>query len=116
MTQLAISLRNTLVDAWGSVSYEVSLHDGDPGSDGSNEIGGVSRQSVSFADASEGFAEADSDIVFNDVPGDGTEVTHVSLWDDTGDFLSGGETTSEEFSNPGSYTLTELTIAINNPS
>ena len=115
MTQLSVGLRNTLTDAWASETYEVALHDGDPGDDGSNEIEGADRQEVSFNDASGGTAVADSDIVF-EVPGDGTEVTHVSVRDEEGDFLSGGSTTSETFSNPGTYTLNELTLAINNPS
>ena len=117
MAQLAVRLRNELSDAWASGAYEVSLHDGDPGEEGDNELedGGYSRQSVSFNSASGGSAEA-ADVVVFDVPGDGTEVTHVGVWYEDGDFQSGGETTSETFSNPGTYTLTELELSINTPS
>ncbi|GAB3693607.1 phage tail fiber protein [Nocardiopsis oceani] len=114
---LTVSLRNTMVDAATEEVSEVSLHDGDPGEEGDNELSGsgYSRQSVSFDDASGGSAPADDDIVF-DVPGDGTEVTHVGVWTDDGTFLAGGSTTEESFSNPGTYTLTELTLSVNNPS
>lgn len=117
MSTLHVRWRNTMVDAGVSDVEEVSLHDGDPGDDGDNEIegGGYSRQSVSFNDASGGSAEADDVVVF-DVPGDGTEITHVTLWNEVNEVLASGETTSETFSNPGTYTLTELEFAINNPS
>ena len=114
---LTVSFRNTMVDAGAAEVQEVSLHSGDPGEGGDSELpgGGYARQPVTFGAADGGAALADSDVVF-DVPGDGTEVTHVGLWDSDGEFLAGGATTEETFSNPGTYTLTELLLAINNAS
>ena len=81
----------------------VSLHDGDPGEDGSSEISGGSyaRQTGTFAAASEGTGTSAANIVFADMPS-GT-VDYVGLWNTgtVGDFFWGGALTASKNTNEG---------------
>ena len=80
-----------------------SLHDGDPGETGANEITGGSygRQSVSFAAAAGGSCDSNATLDFTSMPS-GT-ITHVGLWDASsgGNFLVGGSLTAQKTVNTG---------------
>lgn len=69
-----------------------SLHTGDPGETGANEVtgGSYARQSLSFAAAASGSAASDATINFTLMPS--CTVTHLGLWDaaSNGNFLAGG--------------------------
>ena len=94
------TLRGT--DFTGGVIW-VSLHDGDPGEDGINEISGGSyaRQTGTFAASSEGTGTSSANIVFTSMPS-GT-VDYVGLWNTgtVGDFLWGGALTASKNTNEG---------------
>lgn len=63
----------------------VSLHDGDPGETGANEISGGSyaRQSAAFSQVSNDTWDNDAAIDFTDMPSQtgADSVDHVALWD-----------------------------------
>jgi len=101
----------------GAVAHAgtASLHTGDPGSNGSNEVsgGGYTRQSITWGSASDGIVETSSPVTFN-VPGD-TTVYYVGLWDNT-TFLGYLTLESPEtFSSPGTLEVTTLHIYADNP-
>jgi hypothetical protein len=81
----------------------VSLHDADPGEDGSNEISGGSyaRQSGTFSAATGGTGTSANNIVYSDMPS-GT-VSHVGLWDTDsgGNFWWGGSLVASKNTNEG---------------
>lgn len=101
----------------GAVAHAgtASLHTGDPGSTGSNEVsgGGYTRQSITWGTASDGIVETSSPVTFN-VPGD-TTVYYVGLWD--GATFLGYLTleSPETFSSPGTLEVTTLHIYADNP-
>jgi len=82
----------------------VSLHDGDPGETGANEITGGSygRQSASFAAASGGSCASDATLDFTTMPSV-PSLTHVGMWDAStaGNFLVGGSLTAAKTVNAG---------------
>jgi len=106
------TLANELLDAiYNADAYSVatpflSLHDGDPGTTGANEIAGGSyiRQAISMAAAATGAITSDADITFADMPAvGGSGVTHVGVWtaNTDGTFLKGGALTSAKIVNAG---------------
>jgi len=94
-----------------------SLHDGDPGDNGANEISGGSpayaREEISFGAAAAGAIDSSSQPVF-DVPAS-TDVMYVGFWDaDTaGNFLGSDQVTTESFGSQGTYTLTDADLDLN---
>jgi len=78
----------------------VSLHDGDSGEDGANEVSGGSyarQASGGFAAAGSGTTDNDALIDFAGMPAvGGGGVTHVGIWDavSAGNFLVGGALTA----------------------
>jgi hypothetical protein len=70
-----------------------SLHDGDPGLTGANEVagGGYARQLVTFAASAAGEADSDVGITFSNMPA--VTVSWGGLWDAAvgGNFLAAGE-------------------------
>lgn len=94
---------------------ELSLHTGNPGSTGTNEVTGgeYDRQDITW-DAASGASVSMSDPVQFAVP-DGTKVTHVGLWDGGGVFRAWGQlTTPEEFGASGTMTVLSLSVSFNN--
>lgn len=81
----------------------VSLHTGDPGETGANELTGGSygRQSASFAAASGGSCDTDATLDFTGMPS--ATITHVGMWDasSSGNFLVGGSLTAQKTTNSG---------------
>lgn len=115
---LSNSGRNVGLDAIGDVGLYVSLHTGDPGTDGSNEVSGGSpayaRKQVTWADASSGSMALSSSVTF-DVPGS-TTVKYYGVWSaaTSGTFYGGGALSADEsFGAQGTYELgTGTTISI----
>jgi len=100
--------KNSMLDAISTVYIYMSLHEGTPSTDGSNEVSGGSyaRQSVTWNSAASGEAALSSNISFS-VPA-GTTVSVVGIFaTSTGTTIGGYATvTSEGFAGAGTYTVT----------
>ena len=111
---------NKLLDAvFNSTSFSVvgdpyvSLHDGDSGEDGANEIDGAgpndyARQQAAFGAAVAGAVDNDAQIQWTNMPdcqagGLFEKLTHAGIWDalTAGNFLWGGPLTEEKNVNAG---------------
>lgn len=104
------ALFDPMLDTAGNRIDEVSLHAGEPDSDGSDEVdgGGYSRQEASWSSASGGAISAAA--MTWPVPGDIT-VTHAGLWTSGGTWLGAVELSEEQvFTSPGSVTVDPLTL------
>ncbi len=108
-----------------TMATHVSLHAGDPGTTGANEISGgspaYSRKSVSWGSATNGTATLSTAVQF-DIPANVT-ITHFGTWTaGSGGTFVGGEAlrdslnnaVSETFTSQGYYTLTTATINVTN--
>lgn len=101
------TMKNVLCVAYFADIAKVSLHTGDPGSTGANEISGGSP---AYARVTPPAAPAPTtglssvQVTFN-VPA-GTTVGGAGLWDSSGNFLDGGPVTAQPVSSQGVYTLT----------
>lgn len=72
----------------------ISLHTGDPGITGANEVAGGSyaRDATAFAAAASKSVTNTAAAIFTNMPA--AVVTHVGVWSAAGVFLRGGELTS----------------------
>ena len=81
----------------------ISLHTGDPGETGANELtgGSYARQAGAFSVAAAGATSNTGDIDFTGMPS--ATLTHVGVWDATaaGNFLWGGALTASKATNSG---------------
>lgn len=118
---LSNTAKNLMLDELGSVAVYVSLHDDDPGSNGSNEISGGSpayaRKSVTWNSAANGNLDSSNTPEF-DVPAS-TTVTHFGLWSaaTSGTYYGGGALSAPEaFAGQGKYTLTDLDVDLDDPT
>lgn len=109
--------KNVMLDELASVAVYVSLHDGAPGDNGANEISGGSpayaRKSITWDAAASGAIDSSNQPEF-DVPG-GTTVAYVGFWSAAsgGTFYGFADVTDEEFTNQGTYTLTDADLDLN---
>lgn len=106
------TLLNYGLDGMAAVIAEVSLHSVDPGTSGTDEVTGGSyeRQVPTFNAATSASVAIDSILTF-EVPGGGTVVSWVGLWDAADVFLGGIQlNTSETFEGEGQFAVTSLTI------
>lgn len=110
------AVKNAMLDA--VTVTQMSLHSGDPGTTGANEISGGSpayaRKNVTLGAASGGVRSVASPPSF-DVPG-GVTISHWGLWNGS-TFLwggtlknAGGSATTEPYTNQGTYTPYEVSI------
>jgi hypothetical protein len=107
---LTDAAKNLMLDELATVAVWVSLHDGDPGLTGANEITGGSpsyaRQQAVWDPAAAGVLSLAGPETF-DVPAS-ADVTHYGVWSavSAGTFY-GGATLSppESFTGQGTYTL-----------
>lgn len=109
---LSVALRNVMADAGAATITELSLHTGDPGTAGDNEVTGgtYSRQTVTWSAATGGTATVDGEVVF-DVPG-GTSVTHVGAWNTDGDLVAADDIPEETFGADGELALVQVTLPV----
>lgn len=116
---LSVNGRNKQLAGFGSAVTYVSLHTGDPGTNGANEVTGGSpayaRKSVTWAAPSNGTIQSSNSQVF-DVPA-ATTITYAGYWDaaTSGNFYGSRAITSESFGGQGTYTIatggiTETTV------
>lgn len=81
----SIALRTTQAQSWADQVDQVSFHSGDPGDDGSNEIGGLARVDMSW-DGSAADGTILSDLLTVDLDPD-TVLSHIGFWNTGGDYL-----------------------------
>lgn len=90
---------------------KMSVHEGDPGVDGTSNELTVIRQTCSFSPTTAGSRILDNDVVFT-IPA-GKTVTYISYWDDT-QFLMSQSIDGLSYSAQGKLILnaisTEVTI------
>jgi len=109
--------KNAMLDALGALADFVSLHTGDPGENGANEISGGSpayaRKASTWNPASGGSMDNSNVPVF-DVPA-ATTVSYVGFWSAVsgGIFYGAANVTDEVFANQGTYTLTDADLDLN---
>ncbi len=116
---------NAGVNGVKAVASFVSLHSGDPGTTGANEISGGSpayaRKTAAWGSSTNGSAALSSAVQF-DIPGSVT-ITHFGTWTSAsgGTFIGGdalrdgaNNPVSETFTAQGFYTLTTATINVTN--
>lgn len=102
------TMRKVMLDAAVADATWLSLHDDDPGTDGSNEITGGSpayaRLQGTFSAESGGERVLASDLTF-DVPA--ATVAWVGLWtaETSGTFRGKHQVTSETFASQGNYVV-----------
>ena len=118
----ATAAKNLMLDALRGVNpttpiTHASLHNGDPGATGANELAGgappYARQPINFGAAVNGSIDS-SNVPAFDVPA-GATVTHVGFWsaDVGGTFLGADPVPNENFTGQGSYTLTDADLDLN---
>jgi len=111
--------RDRATDAVAGTVTHVSLHDGDPGTTGANELtegtAGYARVAKTYGASSGGIADIASAAVF-DVSG-GDTASHWGAWDDT-TFLHGEalDHAPQEYSVDGTYTLNSAPYSAENPA
>lgn len=108
--------KNVMLDALAGVAVFASLHSGDPGSTGANEISGGSpayaRKAITWNAASAGALDNNANPVF-DVPA-GTTVSYVGLWSAAsgGTYYGHFDVTDEVFAGQGTYTLSDADVSL----
>lgn len=115
---MSTALKNAILDKYlrntnfSITTVYLSLHNGDPGATGANEITGGSyiRQAITFAAASGGVIATSADLTFLDMPAD--TVTHVGIFDSattggTNVFEQGGALTASKVVNAGDTFIIE---------
>ena len=109
--------KNLMLDALGVVAVFVSLHDGAPGDDGSNEISGGApayiRKAITWNGAAAGSLDS-SNTPELDVPA-ATTVAYVGFWsaESGGTFYGFSDVTDEVYANQGTYTVTDADLDLN---
>lgn len=108
--------KNLMLDAWGAVAVFASLHTGDPGDNGANEVSGGSpayvRKAITWNAADAG-AMDDSNAPAFDVPAS-TTISWVGFWsaESGGTFYGSANVTDEVFAAQGTYTLTDADVSL----
>jgi len=109
--------KNAMLDALGALVQFVSLHDGDPGDNGANEISGGSpayaRKGITWNPAAGGNKDSSNQPVL-DVPA-GKTVAYIGFWSalSGGVFYGAADVVDEVFAAQGTYTLTDADLDLN---
>lgn len=107
--------KDVMLDELAGVALWASLHDGDPGTTGADELSTspYDRQAVVWDPSTGGVVTFDSGtpVVFDVAAGD--SVTHGGLWNafTSGNFIGGDTVANFAFTINGTYTLTTISIA-----
>lgn len=95
MTGLGTTMANALLDtvfrnqAFTPITgVKASVHNGDPGTTGSNEIAGTTRQDVTFNPASGGNVAVAANVPFTNMPG--SDVLYLGYWASDNRFIGSG--------------------------
>jgi len=109
--------KNAMLDALAGLAVFVSLHEGDPGDNGANEISGGApayiRKGITWNPAAGGSLDSSNQPVL-DVPA-GKTVLYVGFWsaESGGVFYGAALVTEEVFGAQGTYTLTDADLDLN---
>jgi len=109
--------KNLMLNAWGVAADFASLHTGDPGDNGANEVTGGSpayiRKAHTWNAAGSGAMDNSNAPAF-DVPAS-TTVSWVGFWsaESGGTFYGAANVTDEVFAAQGTYTLTDADVDLN---
>ncbi len=109
--------KNYMLEAIGGVALYASLHSGDPGDTGANEISGgapaYARKAITWGTASGGVKNHSNQPVFD--VGSGVAVRYVGIWSAVsgGTFYASGQVTTRSFSAQGTYTLEHSDLNLN---
>jgi hypothetical protein len=90
-TTMANALLNTVFrnQAFTPIASVVSsVHNGDPGTAGDNEIATTTRQAVTFNAASGGVVAVAANVPFVNMPG--SDVLYIGYWSNDGRYIGGG--------------------------
>jgi len=105
------TILNTALEAMADRIVSVSLHTGNPGTTGANELtgGGYTRQTPTWGTAAAGVIETTASMVFPIAAGN--SISYVGLWDTGPVFVGSAQISPAEiFNNDGQLTVQELTI------
>jgi len=109
--------KNAMLNTLGGLVTHISLHSGDPGASGENELSGGSpayaRRPIAWSAADGGEIVGDSTYQFN-VPA-GATVAHVGFWGaaEGGTFYGSDALYAEMFDGQGLYPLTLVVADLN---
>jgi len=109
--------KNAMLDALAGLAVFVSLHEGDPGDTGINEISGGSpayaRKAITWNAATGGSLDSSNQPVFD--VGAGKTVAYVGFWSAVtgGIFYGAADVIDEVFGGQGTYTLTDADLDLN---
>lgn len=109
--------KNAMLNALAGLAVFVSLHEGDPGDNGTNEISGGApayiRKAITWNPAAAGSLDSSSQPVL-DVPS-GKTVSYVGFWsaESGGVFYGSADVVDELFGAQGTYTLTDADLDLN---
>jgi hypothetical protein len=109
--------KNAMLDALAGVAVFASLHTGDPGDNGANEVSGGDpayiRKAITWNAADSGAIDSSNAPEF-DVPGS-TTVAYVGFWsaESAGTFYGAADVTDEVFAGQGTYSLTDCDLDLN---
>ncbi len=109
--------KNAMLNALGALAVFASLHSGNPGDNGANEISGGSpayiRKAITWGAAGSGTMDMNGTAVL-DVPSS-TTVAYVGFWsaESNGTFYGAADVTDEVFANQGTYSLTDADLDLN---
>lgn len=119
---LTDTAKNLMLDELASVAVWVSLHDGDPGATGVNELSGgdpaYARKQITWPAASGGSLDDSTDGLEFDVPA-GSDVTHAGFWSAATDgtfYASDDVSDPESFTGQGTYTLSDAVLSLPDPA
>jgi len=109
--------KNAMLDALAGLAVFVSLHEGDPGDNGANEISGGApayvRKAITWNPAAAGSLDSSNAPVLD--VGAGKTVLYVGFWsaESGGTFYGAALVTEEVFGAQGTYTLTDADLDLN---
>ena len=108
-----VAVRNTMLDAGFPASVTVSIHSGNPGESGANELSGGSpayaRMPATFLAASGGQKAISETSITFDIPS-GSTVQYVGVWDGSTFLASGKLQTTVNYSQAqGEFVLSSMT-------
>src|SRR5690242_19871876 len=111
---IAAAVKNVMLDSLADTLAYVSIHEGDPGRLGSNEVSDerYERRAIEWKHAIKGTLDSSNEPVF-DLPG-GT-YTHFGVWtaQKGGDYLVGGPLIGAAvMSGPGRFELYDADISV----
>lgn len=99
----SVSIRELLALAYAAEANEVSIHDGDPGTTGANELAGSTRQPLTWTAGTEDGQVVADQVTF--VIPDGTLLTHVGIWSTDGTYRD-SRANEVDFDTGGQYSIT----------